>query len=313
MRTFLNNRNGKTIDIQEKTKEMALSMAFKQIVDREPASLYEMFKPALDKLVVGALSLPINIPGTTYYHGLEGRKSVVKMLKQLMEERRASSRDYDDILYRLLLHGKDSNYSLTDEEIIDQIIIVLFSGYETVSVTLMMAIKYLHDHPKALRELRDEHLAIRKKKKPGEAIDWSDYKSMNFTRAVIYETSRLATVVNGLMRKTTHDVELNGFTIPKGWRIYVYVREINYDPFLYPEPFTFNPWRWLDKDYESHNYCFIFGAGSRLCPGKDLGILQICTFLHYFATSYRWEIVGRTEILRFPRVLEHFKIPNYKE
>jgi len=33
--------------------------------------------------------------------------------------------------------------------------------------------------------------------------------------------------------------------IPKGWRIYVYTREINYDPFLYPEPLTFNPWRWM--------------------------------------------------------------------
>jgi brassinosteroid-6-oxidase 1 len=27
---------------------------------------------------------------------------------------------------------------------------------------------------------------------------------------VIYETLRLATVVNGLLRKTTHDVEMNG-------------------------------------------------------------------------------------------------------
>lgn len=37
----------------------------------------------------------------------------------------------------------------------------------------------------------------------------------------------------------------SGFVIPRGWRIYVYTREINYDPFLYPEPYTFNPWRWL--------------------------------------------------------------------
>jgi len=38
--------------------------------------------------------------------------------------------------------------------------------------------------------------------------------------------------------------------IPKGWRIYVYTREINYDPYLYPDPFSFNPWRWLVSDYE---------------------------------------------------------------
>jgi len=37
----------------------------------------------------------------------------------------------------------------------------------------------------------------------------------------------------------------SGYLIPKGWRIYVYTREINYDPFLYPDPLTFNPWRWM--------------------------------------------------------------------
>lgn len=41
-----------------------------------------------------------------------------------------------------------------------------------------------------------------------------------------------------------------GYIIPKGWRIYVYTREINYDPYLYPDPLAFNPWRWLVS--ESH-------------------------------------------------------------
>jgi hypothetical protein len=87
--------------------------------------------------------------------------------------------------------------------------------------------------------LQKEHLDIRKGKSPEDALDWNDYKSMTFTRAVswrrhtlkavksttvpwhdkligssnmqvIYETLRLATVVNGLLRKTTQDVEMNG-------------------------------------------------------------------------------------------------------
>ncbi|KAJ4847092.1 hypothetical protein Tsubulata_049457, partial [Turnera subulata] len=92
------------------------------------------------------------------------------------------------------------------------------------------------------------------------------------------------------------------YVIPKGWRIYVYLREINYDPSLYPEPFTFNPWRWLEKGMESSKYCFLFGAGSRLCPGKELGIVKVSMFLHYFVTQYRWEEVGEIKMLKFPRV-----------
>lgn len=33
--------------------------------------------------------------------------------------------------------------------------------------------------------------------------------------------------------------------IPKGWRVYVYTRELNYTPHVYPDPLVFNPWRWL--------------------------------------------------------------------
>ncbi|XP_065879653.1 cytochrome P450 85A-like [Euphorbia lathyris] len=302
LRSFLANWDHfKTLDIQDKTLEMFFFVAFNLVFEGENISVYKAFKSEFDKIFAGAISLPINIPGTKYHSGLQGRKKVIKMLRHMIKERRGCSTGHGDFLDELL-GSEETKYSLNDEEIIDQIITILHSGLETVSTTTMMAIKFLHDHPKALQQIRDEHLAIRKRKNPGEAIDWDDYKSMKFTHAVIYETSRLATVVNGLLRKTTQDIELNGYVIPKGWKIYVYIREINYDPLLYPEPLLFNPWRWLDNNLENRNYCFLFGKGSRLCPGKELGIAIISTFLHYFLTQYSWEEVGGDKILKFPRV-----------
>lgn len=53
-------------------------------------------------------------------------------------------------------------------------------------------------------------MEIRKQKTTDSRINWEDYKSMRFTRAVIFETLRMATVVNGVLRKTTKDVEING-------------------------------------------------------------------------------------------------------
>ncbi|GAV78763.1 p450 domain-containing protein [Cephalotus follicularis] len=314
MRSFIDNWDTKTIDIQDRTKEMAFFVAFKMILGKEPRSIYEAFKSAFDKVALGTLSLPINIPGTNYHRGFQGRKSIIRMLKQIVKERRASSTVQNDMVDQLL-SNEDSKYKLGDQEIFDQIITILYSGYETVSATSMMAIKYLYDNPRALQQLREEHLAIRERKRADDPIDWNDYKSMTFTRAVIFETSRLATIVNGVLRKTTQDIELNGFIIPEGWRVYVYTREINYDPILYPEPLTFDPWRWLDKSLESHNHCFIFGAGTRLCPGKELGMVTISTFLHYFVTKYRWELIGGEKILKFPRVVApkglHVRLSKY--
>ncbi|KAK7266614.1 hypothetical protein RIF29_19263 [Crotalaria pallida] len=301
MRAHLSNWDNQVINIQDKTKEMAFLSSLKQIAGIESSSISYSFMTEFFKLVLGTLSLPIDLPGTNYRRGVQARKNIISIMSQLLEERRASKEIYQDMLGCLM--GKDeSKYKLNDEEIIDLVITLMYSGYETVSTTSMMAVKYLHDHPKALEELRKEHLAIRERKGTVDPIDYNDLKSMRFTRAVIFETSRLATIVNGVLRKTTRDMELNGYLIPKGWRIYVYTREINYDPFLYPDPLTFNPWRWMDKSLESQNYFLIFGGGTRQCPGKELGIAEISTFLHYFVTRYRWEEVGGDKLMKFPRV-----------
>ena len=75
------------------------------------------------------------------------------MLRELIEERRASQEAHNDML-GCLMRSDDNKYKLNDEEIIDQIITIMYSGYETVSTTSMMAVKYLHDNPNVLRELR---------------------------------------------------------------------------------------------------------------------------------------------------------------
>ncbi|KAL9231278.1 hypothetical protein vseg_006524 [Gypsophila vaccaria] len=314
MRSHLSHWGNLVVDIQEKTKEMAFFSSLKQIAGIESSSIAKEFKDEFFKLVLGTLSLPIDLPGTNYRQGLQARKKIVKILTKLIEDKRASKVIEDDML-GCLIKDKDNKYKLSDEEIIDLIITIVYSGYETVSTTSMMAIKYLHDHPHVLHELRKEHLAIRERKKVDEALTWEDYKSMRFTRAVIFETSRLATIVNGVLRKTTQEMELNGYVIPKGWRIYVYTREINYDPFYYPDPFTFNPWRWMEKSLESRPSFLIFGCGTRLCPGKELGIVEISTFLHYMVTRYRWEEVEGNKVEKFPRVQApnglQFRVSNY--
>ncbi|XP_020969166.1 cytochrome P450 85A-like isoform X3 [Arachis ipaensis] len=315
MRSHLSNWDNQVINIQHKTKEMAFLSSLRQIAGKESSRISDSIMPEFFNLVLGTLSLPIHLPGTNYSRGFQARKAIVSIVSEVIEERRKSQEIHKDMLGGLMGNDDESRHKLSDEEIIDLVITVMYSGYETVSATSMMAVKYLQDHPKALEELREEHLNIRQRKKPDEPIDFNDLKSMRFTRAVIFETARLATIVNGVLRKTIQDVELNGYLIPKGWKIYVFIREINYDPFLYPEPLKFNPWRWLDQSLESKNHFLVFGRGTRLCPGKDLGIAEISTFLHYLVTRYRWEAAGDDKLVKFPRVSApnglHIRVSSY--
>ncbi|KAE8685223.1 Cytochrome P450 85A1 [Hibiscus syriacus] len=284
MRFFLSNWDNEVINIQDKTKEMAFLSSLKQIASAESSSVAQEFMPEFFKLVLGTLSLPIDLPGTNYRRGLKARKNILKILGQLIEQRRDGKESSHRDMLGYLMRNDDSNrHKLSDDEIIDQIITILYSGYETVSTTSMMAVKYLHDHPAVLEELRKEHVGIRARKKADEQIDWNDLKSMRFTRAVIFETSRLATIVNGVLRKTTHEMELNGFVIPKGWRIYVYTREVNYDPYLYPDPLAFNPWRWMVSktlifscnSFEPMNETQCLNLKGLMDTGQGLGISKL--------------------------------------
>lgn len=85
---------------------------------------------------------------------LQARKRVIGMLTDLIEERRSSPNSHQDMLDSLLQSDEGSKFKMTDEQIIDLIIALIYSGYETVSTTSMMAVKYLHDHPSALDKLR---------------------------------------------------------------------------------------------------------------------------------------------------------------
>lgn len=135
------------------------------------------------------------------------------LLKEILEKRKASPADeHDDILNHILRFDDNSNSQLTEEQIIDLLITIIYSGFETVSTTSMMCVKYLSDNPAALQELsvisaifflysfvshiyisiinsffsfQKEHIGIRKKKKsPEDPITLDDFKLMHFTRAV---------------------------------------------------------------------------------------------------------------------------------
>jgi len=58
------------------------------------------------------------------------------------------------MLDALLSGNEGTRAKLSDDQIIDLLITLIYSGYETVSTTSMMAVKYLSDNPKALEQIR---------------------------------------------------------------------------------------------------------------------------------------------------------------
>ncbi|XP_038990056.1 cytochrome P450 90B2-like isoform X2 [Phoenix dactylifera] len=233
---------------QEEAKKFTFNLMAKNIMSMNPG------EPETEKLrreyitfMKGVVSAPLNFPGTPYWKALKSRSTILKVIELKMNERfQEMNKGQERVEEDDLLGWALKQSSLSKEQILDLLLSLLFAGHETSSMALALAIFFLEGCPKAVQELREEHLEIacRKKLKGESGLNWEDYKQMEFTQCVIDETLRLGNVVRFVHRKVLHDFRYKGYDIPRGWKILPVFAAVHLDSSLYDDPHQFNPWRW---------------------------------------------------------------------
>ncbi|XP_015085107.1 cytochrome P450 87A3-like isoform X2 [Solanum pennellii] len=233
----------------------------------------------------------------------KGRKKIMKMLKRMLEERKSQPRKEQSDFFDYVLEELQSKDTILTEAIaLDLMFVLLFASFETTSLAITLAIKFLHQHPKALKELTEEHEAIiRKRESASNGLTWQEYKSMKFTFQFINETVRLANIAPVIFRKALKDINFKEYTIPAGWAVMVSPPAVHLNPTKYEDPLQFNPWRWegIEINGASRNF-MAFGGGMRFCVGADFVKVQMAVFLHCFVTKYKWETIKGGDIVRTP-------------
>ncbi|XP_043726224.1 cytochrome P450 90A1 isoform X2 [Telopea speciosissima] len=302
--------------LQDEAKKITFEVTMKQLMSFDPGEWTEKLRKEYLLLIDGFFSLPLPFFFTTYGKAIRARKKVAEALRAMVRERRKESKKKKDMLEALLGDGEGG---FSDEEIVDFLLALLVAGYDTTSTIMTLAVKFLTETPLALAQLKEEHEEIRAKKQSSSAaLEWSDYKSMPFTQCVINETLRVANIISGVFRRTTADVNLKGYTIPKGWKVFASFRAVHLDQIHYKEARTFNPWRWQQSNSGSMgggstgtgNVFTPFGGGPRLCPGYELARVEISIFLHHLITGFTWVPAEEDKLVFFPttRTLKHFPI-----
>ncbi|KAJ9680926.1 hypothetical protein PVL29_020048 [Vitis rotundifolia] len=292
-----------SVDVKEESANMIFECFAKKLLSYEESKaskkLMENYKAFMD----GLMSFPLNIPGTAYHACLKGRENAMKVIRDIVNERKLASKNlHHDFLDHLLEEVKKEETILSEEFVISMVFVLLFATYETTSAAIAIAIHFLSDHPSIVAELTKEHEGILQARENEESeITWEEYKSMTFTHMVINETIRLANIVPGIFRRVTKDVHIKGYTIPEGWIVVVCPSVLHLDPTKYKDPFAFNPWRWEGPELHAGSKNFMaFGGGVRLCVGAHFAKLQMAIFLHYLVTKYRWTNVKGGDIIRRP-------------
>ncbi|EFJ14124.1 hypothetical protein SELMODRAFT_120985 [Selaginella moellendorffii] len=280
----------------DETRKFAFHVALSITCSMAPCEESMRLLDSYGILSNGAISMPINFPGTGFHLAIKVRfhfrSEILTDLTSLVKRRKSdTATTYSDILGSLLASKDDQGTKFTDDEIRDILITFLFAGHETTAVFLVWIVKYLTEHPDILEQVRDEQDQIRSAREhPESPLTWSEIKNMPVSLRVVQESLRLANVAPFSPREVVEDVEHDGVLFPKGWKVQVYYRHFHLNPTYFKDPHKFDPSRFLTPP--KPGIYTPFGNGVRLCPGSEVVKLEALIFIHLLVTNYKWKIVG---------------------
>ncbi|XP_060184971.1 cholesterol 22-monohydroxylase CYP90B52-like isoform X2 [Lycium barbarum] len=259
-------RGNPLVLLSKEAKQFSFNLMLMNLFDMKPGEpLGLQLLEDFHTFMKGFVSIPINLPWTPYAKAMKARTRISSTLKQVLKDRE-NRKDVEVLNGPAKVDPSDDN--LLKEHLRD----VLFAGYETTSGLLSLLVYFLAQSPQALQNLKDEHRALRRKKKEWEPLNWEDYKQMEFTIMVINETLRCGNLVKFVHREAINDVDFKGYHIPAGWKVLPILSAVHLDPSLHENPSEFNPWRWSEP--ATSKKVIPFGGGSRLCPGWELAKLE---------------------------------------
>jgi (+)-abscisic acid 8'-hydroxylase len=292
----LKSWEGNLITTYLEMKTFTFNVALLSIFGKDEILYREDLKRCYYTLEKGYNSMPINLPGTLFNKAMKARKELAQILEQIISTRRCKKQEYNDLLGSFM----DEKAGLSDEQISDNIIGVIFAARDTTASVLTWIVKYLGENPSVLQSVTEEQMSIIKEKQEnGEEIGlkWEDTKNMPITSRVIQETLRVASILSFTFREATEDVEYQGYLIPKGWKVLPLFRNIHHSPENFKEPEKFDPSRF--EVSPKPNTFMPFGNGTHACPGNELAKLEILVFVHHLTTKYRWSVVGEKNGIQY--------------
>lgn len=284
------------INTLQEMKKYAFDVAMISVFG-EKSDLVEMegVKSLYHRLEMGYNSMPLDLPGTPFNKAMKARKALNEILRRLIERRRKDGKQGRGLL-EVLLSYKDHNLNtnLTDSQIADNIIGVIFAAHDTTASVLTWVLKYLHDNCQLLEAVTREQEDIRRKIiEENRGLTWDDTRSMPLTHRVIQETLRIASILSFTFREAVEDVEFESYIIPKGWKVLPLFRSIHHCADFFPQPEKFDPSR-FEVPPKPNTY-MPFGNGVHSCPGNELAKLEMLILLHHLTINYRWKIMGDDE------------------
>ncbi|RJE27123.1 Cytochrome p450 [Aspergillus sclerotialis] len=157
---------------------------------------------------------------------------------------------------------------------------LIVAGSDTTATTLAATLFFISQEPSAYRRVVQEVRSCFGS--PDEIRNGSQLNSCRFLRACIDEALRLSPPAGSALWREVEEggALIDGCHIPAGYDVAVGVFSVHHNPTYYPNPFRFDPDRWLtDGSRETRAAFMPFSIGTRSCIGKGLAQAEILVTL----------------------------------
>lgn len=226
---------------------------------------------------------------------------VYTLLNDLIEERRNSKQEYDDLLDMLLSSRyEDNGEGMTNQQILDEVLIIFAAGHETSANALTWTLYLLDQNPSELSKLKKEIEDTKLSDRP----DLKEVMGLLYNKQVLSESMRIYPPAWITDRKALNEDEINGLTINKNELIGIYIYGAHHSPEHWADPDRFDPERFNAENIKkipSYAY-FPFGGGPRLCIGQQFAMLNMILVLYHFVKTFSFTLDKDQEIDILPLI-----------
>ncbi|KAI1826637.1 cytochrome P450 [Xylaria intraflava] len=175
----------------------------------------------------------------------------------------------------------------TPNRIFQVALMIMGAGAGTPSYVLDIATYYMLADPSITKRIKSELLDVWPNMND-PAPEVAVLEKLPFLRACVKEALRLSLGPMARLQRLNpyEEMKYGEWTIPKGTPIGMTHRFIHHNPTIYPEPFEFQPQRWMqgEESKKLEKYLLTFSRGSRQCLAMPLAYAELYLAL---ATLFR--------------------------
>ena len=205
------------------------------------------------------------------------------ILKGIVEDRKSSGKRYDDLLDMLLETKYDDGKGMSEEQLIDEILIIFTAGHETTANALTFTFQLLATHPEWQDKIYKEWQNL-----GGDDVDlMTRISTSKICQQVLEESLRLYPPAYFIDRVNIEADSFNNMDFDPGCNLLFSVYEMHRHPDLWEQPLSFLPERFADGGRQFSAQYFPFGAGPRKCIGNNFAMFEMIIAVTELVKNYK--------------------------